>query len=79
MEPISILEQMKKKHHYTWVKLAIHVDIAHALTLYSIACISEQLDVAKYLIHTGCDVSLVDAEHKTAFEQADKSFREQLY
>ena len=44
----------------------------------TIACISEQLGVAKLLIEKGCNRDLKDAEGKTAFEHADKSFIEQL-
>ncbi|CAO3697969.1 hypothetical protein G6F70_002731 [Rhizopus microsporus] len=43
-----------------------------------LACISEQLGVAKLLIEKGCNRDLKDAEGKTAFEHADKSFIEQL-
>lgn len=44
----------------------------------TIACISEQLEVAKLLIEKGCNRDLKDTEGKTAFEHADKSFIEQL-
>lgn len=43
-----------------------------------IACISEQLEIAKLLIEKGCDQALVDSEGKTALEQADESFVKQL-
>lgn len=44
----------------------------------TIACISEQLQVANLLIEKGCDQQLKDAEGKTAFEQADECFIRQL-
>ncbi|KAI9303347.1 acyl CoA binding protein-domain-containing protein [Cunninghamella echinulata] len=42
------------------------------------ACISEQLLVAQYLLDHGCDVSIVDSEGQTAFDQTESSFTEQL-
>ncbi|GAA5807647.1 hypothetical protein MFLAVUS_001017 [Mucor flavus] len=47
-------------------------------TALHLACISEQFEVAKLLIDRGIDQTLVDAEGKTAFEQADESFINKL-
>jgi hypothetical protein len=33
---------------------------------------------AQFLIGKGCDKTLLDSEGKTAFEQADETFMEQL-
>lgn len=43
-----------------------------------IACISDQLETAKFLISSGCDKTLLDSEGKTAFEQAEPEFIQQL-
>ncbi|CAO3610779.1 unnamed protein product [Cunninghamella blakesleeana] len=42
------------------------------------ACISEQLLPAQYLIDHGADISIVDSEGCTAFDQTESSFIEQL-
>ncbi|GAA5797353.1 acyl-CoA-binding protein [Helicostylum pulchrum] len=47
-------------------------------TALHLACISEQFEIAKLLIDRGIDQTLVDAEGKTAFEQADESFVNKL-
>lgn len=44
----------------------------------TIACISDQLETAKFLIASGCDKTLLDSEGKTAFEQAEPEFIQQL-
>ncbi|KAF7732525.1 acyl-CoA binding domain-containing protein 6 [Apophysomyces ossiformis] len=43
-----------------------------------IACISDQLEVAVWLVQNNCDLSVRDAEGLTAFEQADSGFVERV-
>ncbi|KAF1800063.1 hypothetical protein FB192DRAFT_1389919 [Mucor lusitanicus] len=47
-------------------------------TALHLACISDQLETAKFLIASGCDKTLLDSEGKTAFEQAEPEFIQQL-
>ncbi|KAL9541469.1 hypothetical protein MBANPS3_009108 [Mucor bainieri] len=47
-------------------------------TALHLACISDQLKTAKFLLASGCDETLLDSEGKTAFEQAEPEFIQQL-
>lgn len=48
------------------------------LTNDDVACISEQLQVAKLLLEKGCNAEIRDADGLTAREQADPDFLKKL-
>lgn len=43
-----------------------------------LACISDQVEVAKLLLERGCDADIRDADGLTAREQADPEFLKKL-